>query len=394
MRALKSLDVAGKRVFIRADLNVPLENGRVVDATRITATLPTVRWVLAHGGRPILASHLGRPKGGPDPRYSLRPVVEHLAGALGSPVRLAPDCVGAATEQLVAGAKPGEVIVLENLRFHPGEEKNDPAFAASLARLADVYVNDAFGAAHRAHASTAGMVGHCAARAAGLLLTREVSVLSRLLAGAEKPFAAILGGAKVSDKIAVIDSLLARVQVLLIGGAMAYTFLKAQGKPIGRSRVEDDRIEMARRALTDAAARGVRLLLPVDHLAADRPEAGARTQVVAADAFPADLLGVDIGPATIAAYTREIEAARTVLWNGPMGIFEIEAFSRGTMAMADALTRCRGTTVVGGGDSVAALGRAKKLDALTHVSTGGGASLEFLEGRALPGLVALEEPAS
>ncbi|MFN8544613.1 MAG: phosphoglycerate kinase [Candidatus Binatia bacterium] len=390
MRALDSLNVQGKRVFIRADLNVPLEGGTVADATRIDATLPTLRWVLDHGGRPILASHLGRPKGTPDPKYSLRPVAAYLQQTLGRPVHLASDCVGPAAEATVAAATPGEVVLLENLRFHPGEEKNDPTFAAQLARLADVYVNDAFGAAHRAHASTAGMVVHFAERAGGLLLHREVEVLGRLLAGAEKPFVAILGGAKVSDKIAVIDHLLDRVQALLIGGAMAYTFLKAQGKPIGRSRVEEDRVELARTVLADAAAKRVALLLPVDHLAADKPEAGATTRIVSADAFPADLLGVDIGPATAARYAQEIETARTVLWNGPMGIFEIEAFSRGTMAIAEALTRCKGTTVVGGGDSVAALEKSGKTNAVTHVSTGGGASLEFLEGRTLPGVAALE----
>jgi phosphoglycerate kinase len=346
--------------------------------------------VFEYGGRPILASHLGRPKGGPDPKYSLAPVAAYLQRKLGRTVRLAPDCMGPAAAAVVNAAGPGDVVLLENLRFHAGEEQNDPVFAAELAKLADVYVNDAFGAAHRAHASTAGMAVLFPQRAAGLLLQREVDVLGRLLSGAEQPFVAILGGAKVSDKIAVIDHLLGRVQALLVGGAMAYTFLKAQGKPIGRSRVEADRLDVARTVLADAAARGVRLLLPVDHLAADRPEAGARTQVVPANDFPVDLLGVDIGPATTALFTREIEAARTVLWNGPMGIFEIDAFSKGTMAIAEALTRCRGTTVVGGGDSVAALEKAGKAGAVTHVSTGGGASLEFLEGRTLPGVAALE----
>jgi phosphoglycerate kinase len=392
VRSLTDLDVKGRRVFIRADLNVPLKDGRVGDATRIEATLPTIRWVLDHGGKPVVASHLGRPKGKPTPAYSLKPVAEHMARSLGVPVTLAPDCIGAETARIVNALGPGQVVLLENLRFHPGEEKNDPAFAAELARLGDVYVDDAFGAAHRAHASTAGMVRHFREKAAGLLLAREVEVLSRILKAPEKPFVSILGGAKVSDKIGVIENLLGRVQTFVVGGAMAYTFLRAQGKPVGKSLVEEDKIDLARETLARAEKAGVRVLLPVDHLAADRPEAGARTAVVSADDFPADMLGVDIGPATAKAYAAEIAKARTVLWNGPMGIFEIDAFAQGTMAIAEALAASTGTTVVGGGDSVAALARAGKLQAVTHVSTGGGASLEFLEGRTLPGLAALEEP--
>ena len=390
MRGLTDLDVAGKRVFLRADLNVPLGGGRVAEATRITATLPTVEWLRAHGAKVVLASHLGRPKGARKPELSLQPVADYLSTALRIPVPLAPDCIGDATEKLVGTLKNGDVLLLENLRFHPEEEKNDPAFAAALAKLADVYVDDAFGAAHRAHASTAGMASHFRERAAGLLMAREVEVLSRILKAPEKPFVAVIGGAKVSDKIAVVENLLARVQAICIGGAMAYTFLQAQGKPIGRSRVEADRVGLAGETLALAAKRGVRVLLPVDHLAADKAEAGARTQVVGADAFPADLLGVDIGPATVALFAAEIAGARTVLWNGPMGIFEVDAFSKGTMAIADALAASKGTTVVGGGDSIAALSKAGKLDAVTHVSTGGGASLEFLEGRELPGVKVLE----
>ncbi|HLK11034.1 MAG TPA: phosphoglycerate kinase [Candidatus Binatia bacterium] len=391
MRTVADLDVAGKRVFLRADLNVPLADGRIGDPTRIEATLPTLRLLVERGAAPVVvASHLGRPKGKPDPRYSLRPVADALAALLGRPVRLAPDCVGEATERLVRAAGAGEVVLLENLRFHPGEEQNDPAFAAALARLADVYVDDAFGAAHRAHASTAGMVAAFRERAAGLLLAREVAVLSRLLAAPAKPFVAVLGGAKVSDKIGVIENLLARVQTFCIGGAMAYTFLRAQGSGVGRSRVEEDKVDLARETLARAAQAGVRVLLPSDHLVADRPEAGAATAVVATGAFPADRLGVDIGPATARRYREEIVAAGTVLWNGPMGIFEVDAFAAGTMAIAAALGACRGTTVVGGGDSVAALRRAGATGAVTHVSTGGGASLEFLEGRELPGLRALE----
>jgi len=393
VRSLEDLDIAGKRVFVRADLNVPLEAGRITDATRIDATLPTIRYVLEHGGLPIVASHLGRPQGRPAPELSLRPVADYLRRALGVPVELAPDCIGEAVERLVAGARPGQVVVLENLRFHPGEENDDPSFAERLAHLADVYVDDAFGAAHRAHASTAGMARFFRDKAAGFLLRREVEFLQRLLAAPEQPFVTVLGGAKVSDKIGVLENLLGRVQSFCIGGAMAYTFLRAQGKPVGRSRVEADKIDLAAQTLARAGARGVRVLLPVDHLAAERAAAGATTRVVGADDFPAELLGVDIGPRTVDAFAREIAAARTALWNGPMGIFEIDAFGEGTMAIARALARSNGTTVVGGGDSVAALARAGLADAVTHVSTGGGASLEFLEGRELPGLAALEDTA-
>jgi phosphoglycerate kinase len=390
VRSLHDLEVAGKRAFVRADFNVPLEHGRVSDATRIDATLPTLRWLLDRGAALVLASHLGRPKGKRTPELSLRPVGEVLSSRLGRPVTLAPDCVGPETEALVAKMTRGDVVLLENLRFHPEEERNDPGFAAQLARLADVYVDDAFGAAHRAHASTTGMVPLVVERAAGLLLAREVEMLSRLMLAPEKPFVAVLGGAKVSDKIGVIEQLLTRVTSFVIGGAMAYTFLRAQGKPVGRSRVEDDKVELARETLTRAGQAGVAVLLPLDHLVADKPEAGAVTRVVPAAGFPPDMLGVDIGPETATRYAAEIAAARTVLWNGPMGIFEIDAFSHGTMAVANALASCRGVTVVGGGDSVAALARAGKTDAVTHVSTGGGASLEFLEGRELPGVKVLE----
>ncbi len=393
MRSVRDLDLSGKRVFLRADLNVPLAGGTIADATRIDATLPTIRLVLERGGRPVIASHLGRPKGARQPELSLKPVAEYLGKALGVPVTLAPDCVGEATERLVNAAPPGQVVLLENLRFHPEEEQNDDAFARQLARLADVYVDDAFGAVHRAHASTVGMTKYFRDKAAGLLLEREVKFLSGLLEQPAQPFVAVLGGAKVSDKIGVIESLVQRVSTICIGGAMAYTFLRAEQKPVGRSRVEADKLDVAREVAIRATDRGVTLLLPVDHLAADKPEAGARTTVVDAEHFPADLIGVDIGPRTAEIYRARIVKAKTVLWNGPMGIFEIDAFAKGTIAIAEALAACKGTTVVGGGDSVAALRRAGKIDAVTHVSTGGGASLEFLEGRELPGLLALEEDA-
>jgi phosphoglycerate kinase len=393
VRSVRDLDLSGKRVFLRADLNVPLAGGTIADATRIDATLPTIRLVLERGGRPVVASHLGRPKGARQPELSLKPVAEYLGKALGVPVTLAPDCVGEATERLVNAAPPGQVVLLENLRFHPEEEQNDDAFARQLARLADVYVDDAFGAVHRAHASTVGMTKYFRDKAAGLLLEREVKFLSALLEHPAQPFVAVLGGAKVSDKIGVIESLVQRVSTICIGGAMAYTFLRAEQKPVGRSRVEADKLDVAREVAIRATDRGVTLLLPVDHLAADKPEAGARTTVVDAEHFPADLIGVDIGPRTAEIYRARIVKAKTVLWNGPMGIFEIDAFAKGTIAIAEALAACKGTTVVGGGDSVAALRRAGKIDAVTHVSTGGGASLEFLEGRELPGLLALEEDA-
>jgi len=392
VRHLSELAIDGKRVFVRVDFNVPLAGGHVSDATRIEASLPTLRWILRGDGRPIVASHLGRPKGVRTEKYSLAPVAERLAELLGHPVRLATDCVGGAVEAQAAQLPAGEVLLLENLRFHPGEEKNDPAFARRLAALGNCYVNDAFGAAHRAHASTAGMVAHFQGRAAaGLLLEREVTFLSKLLVAPERPFLAVLGGAKVSDKIAVIENLLPRVQGLCIGGAMAYTFLKAQGRPVGRSLVEDDKVAVAREVLAHAQARGVDVLLPTDHVVADRPDAGATSRTVSADAFPGDMLGVDIGPETARRYGDAVGAARTVFWNGPMGIFEVPAFSAGTRAVADALVRCRGTTVVGGGDSIAALAQAGKLSTVTHVSTGGGASLEFLEGKELPGVRALED---
>ena len=393
MRRLSDLPVAGKRVFVRVDFNVPLADGHVADATRIEASLPTIRWLLEQGARPVLASHLGRPKGARQAGLSLRPVADRLSTLVDCPVVLAPDCVGKSIEGLTTELQPGTILLLENLRFHSEEEANDPEFAAQLARLADVYVNDAFGAAHRAHASTTGMVSHFPERAAGLLLMREVEVLSRLMESPASPFLSILGGAKVSDKIGVIESLLSRVQEFCIGGAMAYTFLKAKGLPVGRSRVEDDKIDMARETLARATQAGVSIHLPVDHVIAEHMQADASTSIVTADVFPPDMLGVDIGPETAKRYAEHVLQARTVLWNGPMGIFEIPAFSKGTRAIAEALAKTEATTVVGGGDSVAALAQAGTLDAVTHVSTGGGASLQFLEGRPLPGLSALEESA-
>ncbi len=396
MRTIEEVPLAGQRVFVRVDYNVPTAGTgparHITDDSRIRASLPTLRLALARGARLVLASHLGRPKGKPDPELSLQPVATRLAELLGRPVAFASDCVGPAVESRVAALGAGEVLLLENLRFHAEEEQNDPAFAARLARLADVWVNDAFGAAHRAHASTAGMAPLITARAAGLLMRDELHHLGALLAGAQRPFVAILGGAKVSDKITVIDNLLPRVDTLLIGGAMAYTFLAAQGTAIGASRCESDKLDLARELLARAAERGVKLLVPSDHVVADAPRAGATTEVCRGAIGPG-WLGVDIGPETRRRYAEEIARARTLLWNGPMGIFEIDEFAGGTLAIAQAVAAARkAVTVVGGGDSVAAVHKAGVAAQLTHVSTGGGASLEFLEGRILPGVAALDGP--
>ncbi len=389
MKLIDQLDLRGKRVFIRVDFNVPLRDGRVSDATRIDAALPTIRFALDHGARVVLGSHLGRPKGRVDPKLSLRPVCEVLAERLGTPVRMAPDCIGPAVDDLVNDLKPGEVVLLENLRFHLEEEKNDESFARALARLADVYVNDAFGTAHRAHASTAGMTRFVAERAAGFLLQRECEYLGKVLSAPERPLLAILGGAKVSDKIQVIRSLLERVDALLIGGAMAYTFLRARGRQTGRSLVEEDQIPLAGELLRAAETRNVPLVLPTDHVVADRAAADSPSTTVQGD-IPADKIGLDVGPATVAVFRQHIATARTIFWNGPVGMFELEPFAAGTMAIATALAESSALTIIGGGDSVAAVMRSGKAKAISHISTGGGASLEFLEGASLPGLVALE----
>ncbi len=388
VRGIDELELRGKRVFVRVDFNVPLdEAGRVRDDARIRAALPTLRWALDHGAKLIVASHLGRPKG-PDPKLSLEPAGARLSELLGKDVVLADDCVGDAVRKLAAELKEGHVLLLENLRFHPEEEENAPAFAQSLAALCEVYVNDAFGTAHRAHASTAGMAHLVKERAAGFLMKKELDYLGRILKSPQKPFVAILGGAKVSDKIKVLDNLLTRVDALLIGGAMAYTFLKATGAQVGKSRVEEAKLGVATEVMDKARRRGVRLLLPQDHVAAASPDANAVS--VPGVSVPGDLMGLDVGPQTVAAFSAEIEKAKTVFWNGPMGMFEKKPFAEGTFAIARALSRCQGTTVVGGGDSAAAVAEAGLEEKMSHVSTGGGASLEFLEGRELPGVKALE----
>ncbi len=389
MRTLRDLKVRGRRAFVRVDFNVPIDAGRITDDTRIRAALPTIRHLIGQGATVILASHLGRPKGKPKPEFSLKPVADHLAGLLGRPVAFASDCIGPAAAEVVL-ANPGGVIVLENLRFHPEEEANDPAFAKGLAALADVYVNDAFGSAHRAHASTEGIVHHIAESAAGLLMAAEVEYLGRALLAPERPFVAILGGAKVSDKLEVIENLLGKVDALLIGGAMAYTFLKAQGRPIGKSLVEDQLTATAADLVARAAGRGLALELPVDHVVAAKVAVDVPTEtLVVTDPTIGDRMGLDIGPLTIARYAKVIGGARTVVWNGPMGVFEIDAFAAGTIGVAKAVAGVQGTTIIGGGDSVAAVTQAGVADKMTHISTGGGASLEFLGGRTLPGVEAL-----
>ena len=394
--SIKDLDLAEKRAFVRVDFNVPLKNGVIGDDTRIRASLPTIRYALEHGATVVLASHLGRPKGKPSPEFSLKPVAERLAQLLGRPVAFASDCVGdevAGTIDAVR-ASGGGVVLLENLRFHPEEEKNDPAFAARLASLADVYVDDAFGAAHRAHASVEGITHHVPRAAAGLLMEQELRYLGHALEAPARPFVAILGGAKVSDKIDVIENLLGKVDRLLIGGAMAYTFFKAKGLPIGKSLVEDDKLDEARAIIADAAARGVELDLPTDHVVSTKLEAGAPHEVLqVGDKAIGDRLGLDIGPATVKAYEGFIAGAKTIVWNGPMGVFEIADFASGTMAIAHAVAAAQATTIIGGGDSIAAVKKAGVADRITHISTGGGASLEFLGGRTLPGVAALSDRA-
>ena len=392
-RTIRDLNLKDRRVFIRVDFNVPMKNNVIGDDTRIRASIPTIQYALNAGAAAvILASHLGRPKGKPNPEMSLRPVAARLGELIGRPVEFAGDCVGPAAEHAVRNAPQGAVVLLENLRFHLEEEKNDAAFAKGLAALADVYVNDAFGAAHRAHASVEALVKLMPEAGAGLLMEKELRYLGEALSNPARPFVAVLGGAKVSDKIEVIENLIARVDRLLIGGAMAYTFFKATGLPVGRSLVEDDKLDAARDIIARAKARGLELLLPTDHVVAEKLDAGVPNETLAVgDAAIGDRMGLDIGPATISAYGRALSDARTVVWNGPMGVFEIDAFAQGTIGVARAVANVNGTTIVGGGDSIAAIAKAGVADRITHVSTGGGASLEFLGGRVLPGVAALPD---
>jgi phosphoglycerate kinase len=397
VRTIKDLDLRGKKALIRVDFNVPIKNGVIQEDTRIRASLPTIRYALEQGATVILMSHLGRPKGKPNPEYSLRPIAAHLSGLLGKPVEFAEDCIGpkakAAIDKAGAGGHGG-VVLLENLRFHAEEEKNDSGFAQALAELGDVYINDAFGSAHRAHASTEGIVQHVKASAAGLLMADEIAHLGRVLENPDRPFVAVLGGAKVSDKLEVIENLIPRVDALLIGGAMAYTFLKARGVAVGKSLVEADLLDAARdieRRARRVNDQQLRLELPVDHVVAPKLEAGAPAETLrVGDERIGDRMGLDIGPETVKTYREVLAGAKTVIWNGPMGVFEIDAFATGTIEIARAVAAVKGTTVIGGGDSIAAVAKAGVSDRITHISTGGGASLEFLGGRSLPGVEALE----
>jgi len=390
-QSVKDLDLKGRRVLMRVDFNVPIKDGTIKDDTRIRASMPTIDYVLQQEPKVlILCSHLGRPKGKPAPEFSLKPVADRLGELVKRPVIFATDSVGEAAANAVGSAPAGGVVLLENLRFHAEEEKNDPAFAQQLASLADVYVNDAFGSAHRAHASTEGVVRHVKESAAGLLMAAEIEHLGKVLEKPDRPFVAILGGAKVSDKLEVIENLVPRVDALLIGGAMAYTFFKARNVPVGTSLVEADLLDAAREIEDRARARGLRLELPVDHVVAPKLEAGAPSETLAVgDPAIGDRMGLDIGPKTVETYRSVIAGAKTVIWNGPMGVFEIDAFARGTIEVARAVAEVTGTTVIGGGDSISAVAKAGVTDRITHISTGGGASLEFLGGRELPGVAAL-----
>jgi len=391
---LEDLDVRSKRVLVRVDFNVPVDDeGEITDDRRIRESLPTIRWLMEHRARTILMSHFGRPKGKPDPAFSLRPVAERLSEILRKEVPLSPDCVGPEVERRLQALGDGDVLLLENLRFHPGEEKNDPDFAAKLAALGEIYVNDAFGAAHRAHASTEGVTHKFVERAAGCLMKKELDYLGKALEAPGRPFVAVIGGAKISGKIDVIEALLKKVDTLIVGGGMAYTFFKAMGREIGKSLLEADKIDLAKKILEKTrSGKGAKLLLPVDCVAADRFADDADRIVVDAESIPPDRDCLDIGPRTIDLFSRAVREAKTVVWNGPMGVFEMESFAAGTRAIARALadcTRAGGVTVVGGGDSAAAIQQAGLDDQVSHVSTGGGASLEFLEGKRLPGVEAL-----
>jgi phosphoglycerate kinase len=392
--SIRDLDLKGKRVFVRVDYNVPLNDaGEITDDTRIRASLPTIEYALKDGARLILASHLGRPKGKANPKYSMKPAAVRLGELLGKPVEFAGDCIGAEAAQKAAALENGQVLVLENLRFHPDEEKNGPEFAQKLASLAELYVDDAFGSAHRAHASVEGITHYLQPAAAGLLMEKEVASLSRATEHPAHPYVVIVGGAKVSDKIEFLQNLAKLADTILIGGAMAYTFLKAAGIQMGKSRVEEDKLEVARDLLRQMEHQGTRLLLPTDHVVAEKLEAGAAHEV-SAGSIPADKLGVDIGPATRGAYASEIAGARLIVWNGPMGVFEIPEFAEGTLAVAQAVAKATDAgafSIVGGGDSVAAVTQAGLADKISHISTGGGASLEFLSGMKLPGVEALTE---
>jgi phosphoglycerate kinase len=386
-KIVTDLDVKGKKVLVRVDFNVPIKDGKVTDDTRITAALPTIQYLLDNGAAVILCSHLGRPKEGPDPAYSMKPVAEHLATLISAPVKFAEDCIGPVAEKAAAELKPGEVLVLENTRFHPEETKNDPAMAKALASLADLYVNDAFGSAHRAHASTAGVAEYLPS-AAGFLMEKEIRYLGNAIADPVRPFVAILGGAKISDKIGVINNLLSKADKILIGGGMANTFLAAKGYQMGDSLVEAEVIDQAKELLEKSAGK---LVLPVDLVIADAFDAEANMKVIPVGDVPAGWRVLDIGPETVKAFGAEIASAGTVVWNGPMGVFEFPRFAEGTYGVAKAVANSKAISIIGGGDSVAAINQSGLSDKITHISTGGGASLEMLEGLELPGVALLSE---
>jgi len=391
IQTVDQTELRGKRVFIRVDFNVPLdEKNRITDDTRIVLSLPTIRFVIEAGGKVILASHLGRPKGKKDPKFSLAPVAGSLSQLLGQKVTLAGDCVGEEVRKQIEKMGERDVLLLENLRFHPEEEKNDETFSRSLASLCEIYVNDAFGAAHRAHASTEGMTHYVKFLAAGFLMMEEVENLEKALVNPQQPYVAILGGAKVSDKIGVIQNLLDKVTALLIGGGMAYTFLKARGFEVGKSLVEENQIGFSLDLLNKAKGK-VKFILPCDHIAAERMDIQAKKQIVKNEAIPSDWVCLDIGPETVKVFLEEIKLAKTIVWNGPMGVFELDPFSKGTFAIAKAVADSSAFSIVGGGDSVAAVNRAGVAERISHISTGGGASLEFLEGKRLPGIEALRK---
>jgi phosphoglycerate kinase len=392
---IDKVDLKGKRVLVRVDFNVPLdENLNITDDTRIVESLPTIKKIITEGGKAILMSHLGRPKGGPNPKYSLKPTAKRLSELLGKEVKLAPDCIGEEVKAMVNQMQNGEVLILENVRFHPEEEKNDPEFAKQLAELGDVYINDAFGSAHRAHASTEGVTKFLKVNAAGYLMQKELEYLGTAVTNPERPYTAILGGAKISGKIDVINNLLDKVDTLIIGGGMAFTFFKAQGKEIGKSLLEEDKIELAKEVLEKVKTSRVKFLLPVDVVVSPEFRNDSPVSIVNVDSIPSDKMGLDIGTETIKLFVEEILKSKTVVWNGPMGVFEFDNFAKGTFAIAEALAEATSKgaiTVIGGGDSAAAIAKAGLKDKVSHVSTGGGASLEFLEGKILPGVAALND---
>jgi phosphoglycerate kinase len=393
--SIDKVELKGKRILVRVDFNVPLDqNLNITDDTRITESLPTIKKIIADGGKAILMSHLGRPKGGPNPKFSLKPIAKRLSELLGKEVKLAPDCIGTETKSMVDKMKSGDVLILENVRFHAEEEKNDPTFAKQLAELGDVYINDAFGSAHRAHASTEGVTKFIKISGAGFLMQKELDYLGGAILNPQRPYVAILGGAKISGKIDVINNLLNKVDTLIIGGGMAFTFYKAQGKEIGKSLLEVEKVDLAKEVLNNVKKSGIKFLLPTDVVVASEFNNDSPSSIVNVDSIPADKMGLDIGPETIKLFSNELMNSKTIVWNGPMGVFEMDNFAKGTFTIAKTLadaTAKGAVTVIGGGDSAAAIAKAGLKDKVSHVSTGGGASLEFLEGKSLPGVVALND---